>query len=51
MKNQFGIPDFGIQGEIFVYIVLCSCHCIFLGFKNSFVDNLCISLKPTYVRA
>ena len=51
MKNQSGSPNFGIQRKIymhyFFFYVLCSFHCLFFVFKNSFVGNLCTRLKST----
>ena len=50
MKNQVGSPDLGSRGKIYVYIsfMFYDLTIVFFFFKNSFADNFCIGLKPTF---
>ena len=47
MKKSIWYSRFWDPGEILCIFVLCSCHYIFLCFKNWFAGNFCIGLKHT----
>lgn len=47
MKNQFGSPDFRIQGKISMYICFMFSPLYIFYFNNSFAGDFYLGLTPT----